>query len=155
MPWQEQPENLSGAPIWRYNDNPIIGKIIPGVARIFNSAVMPYEGKFIGVFRGEQTNGIPYIYMGRSEDAIHWEFDQNKIPFVDEGGQPFMPRYAYDPRLVKLKMPIILSGVRIFMVHPSEWPEQQISKILSDWRILLYHITEMQFFSRVKSVEIM
>ena len=48
---------------------------LPGVARVFNSAVMPYEGKFIGVFRGEQTNGIPFIYLGHSEDALHWTFD--------------------------------------------------------------------------------
>ena len=65
VPWQDKPEGLKGAPIWRYTENPIIGRNpIEGVARIFNSAVMPYEGEFIGVFRGEQTNGIPYIYIG-------------------------------------------------------------------------------------------
>ena len=104
VPWQEKPEGLKGAPIWRYSENPIIGRNpIEGVARIFNSAVMPFEDGFIGVFRGEQTNGIPYIYLGRSKDAIHWEFDSNKIPFVDEDGKPFMPIYAYDPRLVKVE----------------------------------------------------
>ena len=104
VPWQEKPEGLKGAPIWRYSENPIIGRNpIEGVARIFNSAVMPFEDGFIGVFRGEQTNGIPYIYLGRSKDAIHWEFDSNKIPFVDEDGNPFMPIYAYDPRLVKVE----------------------------------------------------
>jgi predicted GH43/DUF377 family glycosyl hydrolase len=97
IPWQEGPEKFDGAPVWRYKENPIINRNpIPGVARIFNSAVMPYEGKFIGVFRGEQTNGIPYIYLGHSEDAIHWDFETNKIPFVDKDGNPFMPRYAYD-----------------------------------------------------------
>ena len=44
VPWQEKPEGLKGAPIWRYSENPIIGRNpIEGVARIFNSAVMPYE----------------------------------------------------------------------------------------------------------------
>ena len=104
VPWQERPANLTDAPIWRYSENPIIGRNpLKGVARIFNSAVMPYEGEFIGVFRGEQTNGIPYIYMGRSKDAIHWNFEENKIQFVDEDGKPFMPVYAYDPRLVKVE----------------------------------------------------
>ena len=104
VPWQERPEGLKGAPIWRYTENPIIGRNpVEGVARIFNSAVMPYNGEFIGVFRGEQTNGIPYIYLGRSKDAIHWNFDENKIQFVDEEGKPFMPVYAYDPRLVKVE----------------------------------------------------
>ena len=104
MPWQEGPAEFSGAPVWRYSENPIIGRNpVKEVARIFNSAVMPYGDEFIGVFRGEQTNGIPYIYLGRSKDAIHWNFDENKIQFVDEEGKPFMPVYAYDPRLVKVE----------------------------------------------------
>ncbi|AVM41763.1 glycoside hydrolase family 130 protein [Fastidiosipila sanguinis] len=105
MPWQEKPENLKGVPVWRYDQNPIIDRNpIPGVvARIFNSAVIPYEGKFIGVFRGEQVDGIPGIYLGYSDDAINWKFEEEKIQFVNENGEPFMPRYAYDPRLVKVE----------------------------------------------------
>lgn len=104
MPWQEPAGTCTGAPIWRYTENPIIGRNpIDHVARIFNSAVISYENSFIGVFRGEQNNGIPYIYLGRSKDGIHWEFEEEKITFVDEEGQEFMPRYAYDPRLVKVE----------------------------------------------------
>ncbi len=104
MPWQEKPEGLKGAPVWRYSENPVIGRNpIEGVARIFNSAVLPYEGGFIGVFRGEQVNGIPYIYLGRSLDGIHWNFEKDKIQFLDEAGELFMPVYAYDPRLVKVE----------------------------------------------------
>ena len=104
VPWQDKPEGHKGAPVWRYSENPIIDRNpLENVARIFNSAVMPYEGKFIGVFRGEQTNGIPYIYLGRSDDGIHWNFDKDKIPFKDEDGNDFMPIYAYDPRLVKVE----------------------------------------------------
>ena len=87
VPWQDRPAGpQNGAPIWRYSENPIIGRNpLKGVARIFNSAVMPYGDAFIGVFRGEQTNGIPYIYLGHSKDAIHWDFEENKAakqPFV-------------------------------------------------------------------------
>lgn len=104
MPWQEPAGTCTGAPIWRYTENPIIGRNpIDHVARIFNSAVIPYENSFIGVFRGEQNNGIPYIYLGRSNDGIHWEFEEEKITFVGEEGLEFMPRYAYDPRLVKVE----------------------------------------------------
>ncbi len=105
IPWQDRPKNsTSWLPIWRYNNNPIIDRNpTKNVARIFNSAVIPYKGEFIGVFRGEQINGIPYIYMGRSKDAIHWEYDENKIPFKDDKGNDFMPEYAYDPRLVKVE----------------------------------------------------
>ncbi|MBO6157950.1 MAG: glycoside hydrolase family 130 protein [Firmicutes bacterium] len=103
IPWQDKPEGIS-APLWRYNENPIIGRNpIPGIARIFNSAVVPYEGAYIGVFRAEATNGIPFIYLGRSQDGIHWDFDKERIPFKDENGNDFMPRYAYDPRLVKVE----------------------------------------------------
>ena len=36
VPWQEKPEGLTGAPIWRYSENPIIGRNpVEGVARIF------------------------------------------------------------------------------------------------------------------------
>lgn len=104
VPWQEKPEGIVGAPVWRYTENPIINRNpVEGVARIFNSAVMPYEGAFIGVFRGEQTNGVPFIYLGRSEDGIHWDFDPKPIPFKDKDGNDFMPQYAYDPRLVKVE----------------------------------------------------
>lgn len=99
MPWQERPADAKDwMPLWRYSENPIIGRNpVEGVARIFNSAVIPYEGAFIGVFRGEQINGIPYIYLGKSEDGIHWDFDKDKIPFKDEEGNDFMPVYAYEP----------------------------------------------------------
>ena len=92
VPWQDRPADAKKwMPVWRYNENPIIGRNpAEGVARIFNSAVIPYEDAFIGVFRGEQVNGIPYIYLGRSKDAIHWDFEKDKIPFKDEEGNDFM-----------------------------------------------------------------
>ena len=66
IPWQEKPADVT-APVWRYNENPIIDRNpVEGVARIFNSAVVPYEGKFIGVFRGEQ------IESGASPTSI-WD----------------------------------------------------------------------------------
>ncbi|WP_303798217.1 glycoside hydrolase family 130 protein [Ruminococcus flavefaciens] len=103
IPWQDKPKGCT-SPLWRYTENPIIGRNpLPEVARIFNSAVMPCNGGYIGVFRGEQRNGIPHIYLGRSKDALHWEFDSEKIPFTDKNGEPFMPPYAYDPRLVKVE----------------------------------------------------
>ena len=107
MPWQEPNAEDKGAlPLWRYGANPIIGRNpVKGVARIFNSAVVPWNGAFIGVFRGEQTNGIPYIYLGKSADGIHWDFEEQRIRFQDEDGNEFMPQYAYDPRLVKLEDP--------------------------------------------------
>ena len=102
LPWQDQTADNT-LPVWRYRENPIIGRNpAKGVSRIFNSAVQPYENGFIGVFRAEQTDGIPFIYLGRSADGIHWTFDENKINLTDENGTPFEPSYAYDPRLIRI-----------------------------------------------------
>ena len=103
MPWQEKPSGCT-SPVWRYSENPIIKRNpLPNVARVFNSAVMPFEDGFIGVFRGEQRDGVSHIYLGRSKDALNWKFDTERIPFVNKEGESFMPIYAYDPRLVKVE----------------------------------------------------
>lgn len=104
MPWQDRPLSQKYAPLWRYDNNPIIKRNpLPNVARIFNSAVIPYKGAFIGVFRGEENTGIPHIYLGESADGINWNIEEEKINFVNEHGESFMPRYAYDPRLVEVE----------------------------------------------------
>ena len=105
IPWQERPAgDTHDAPVWRYSGNPITGRNpAPGVARIFNSAVVPWQDGFIAVFRGEQVNGIPHVYQGSSKDGIHWNIDPEKVPFVNEKGESFLPLYAYDPRLVKVE----------------------------------------------------
>ena len=70
MPWQERPEKIVNAPVWRYKENPIIGRNpVEGVARIFNSAVIPYEGKFIGVFRGYDHLDINNLCL---TDLLAW-----------------------------------------------------------------------------------
>lgn len=103
IPWQDKPEGYE-LPVWRYSGNPIINRNpLPNVARIFNSAVMPYGDGFIGVFRGEERSGIPHIYLGHSKDALRWDFEPDRIAFTDENGNPFMPIYAYDPRLVRVE----------------------------------------------------
>ena len=72
VPWQDKPEGHKGAPVWRYSENPIIDRNpLENVARIFNSAVMPYEGKFRGVFKGGHTTGPHYINFGTGDDGIN------------------------------------------------------------------------------------
>lgn len=103
MPWENRPDGSGSSPLWRYKGNPIIERNpVEGVTRIFNSAVMPFEDGFIGVFRGEQVDGIPHIYLGRSANGIDWTIEKEKILFTDKAGKPFPPRYAYDPRLVRI-----------------------------------------------------
>ncbi len=107
---------------------------VKGVTRIFNSAVAPYEDGFVAVLRGEQVNGIPHIYMGYSKDAIHWTIDENRIPFVDEEGKPFMPGYAYDPRLVKVEDTYYIMWCTDFTAQPSAWRRLRTLRPLSGWR---------------------
>ena len=103
IPWQDKPVGLAG-PVWRYSDNPIIKRNpVKGVARIFNSAVAPLADKFVGVFRAETINGRPHLHLGWSDDGINWEIEEERIAFVDENNQPYQPRYAYDPRLIKIE----------------------------------------------------
>ena len=103
IPWQEKPETCKDV-MWRHTGNPIMGRNeTPTTARIYNSAVLPYEGKFVGVFRADHKDGIPKLHLGHSDDGINWNIDDNEINWVDENNKEYNPGYAYDPRLVELE----------------------------------------------------
>jgi beta-1,4-mannooligosaccharide/beta-1,4-mannosyl-N-acetylglucosamine phosphorylase len=102
IPWEPKPKKCVG-PMWRFSGNPIIGwNPMPGVARIFNSAVVAHNGAFVGAFRTEHTNGVPVIHFGRSKDGLKWDIDEKDIDWRDEKGKPFPTTYAYDPRFMKI-----------------------------------------------------
>lgn len=102
IPWQDKPADCKGV-VWRYSGNPIIDRNPAGrCARVYNSTVIPYEGKFIGVFRADHIDGKARIHLGRSNDAINWEIEDEPIKWKDEEGKPYDPNYAYDPRLVEI-----------------------------------------------------
>ncbi len=102
LPWEDRPAECRDA-VWRYSRNPIIGwNPVGRVARIFNSAAIPYEGGFAGVFRADHRNGRADLHFGRSADGIHWDIDAEVIPWQDEDGRPKPNSYGYDPRLVKI-----------------------------------------------------
>src|SRR5271169_3514437 len=94
IPWEEKPKGCHDA-VWRYSRNPIIGwNPIPKAARIFNSAVLPYSGGFVGAFRADQRNGRATLFFGKSRDAIHWEIGPDPIAWVTESGAPSPTSYA-------------------------------------------------------------
>lgn len=102
IPWQDKPGNCKGV-VWRYTENPIIDRNpTKRCGRVYNSAVIPFGSGFIGVFRADQTDGKARLHLGRSDDAIHWEIEDEPIRWKDEEGKPYDPNYAYDPRLVEL-----------------------------------------------------
>lgn len=103
MPWQERPSGCK-MPVWRYSENPIIDRNpAENVARIFNSAAVKYGDAFIAVVRAETINGRPHLAMGKSVDGIKWDIDPKPIEMVNEEGESYNPKYAYDPRLLKLE----------------------------------------------------
>ena len=92
------------SPFWRYKGNPIVERNpVEGIARIYNSAVVPYEGGFVGVFRGDTTNGWPFLYLGRSKDGFTFTFEKEPIVMEHADGTPYRMEYGYDPRLVLLE----------------------------------------------------
>lgn len=103
IPWEDKPANCP-SPIWRYSKNPIIKRNpIKDVARVFNSAVLPYKDGFIGVFRGDTFTTIPFLFLGRSKDGIRFEFDEKPIEIFDEKGNLMKFDYCYDPRLIEIE----------------------------------------------------
>lgn len=103
IPWQDRPVGEDGI-VWRHTGNPIVNwNPTKSTARIYNSAVMPYGDKFVGIFRADHKHGKALIHLGWSEDGLKWDIDDEVIQWRDESGNPYQPNYAYDPRLVKVE----------------------------------------------------
>lgn len=103
VPWQDKPKGYEGV-VWRHDSNPIIPwNPTKKLARIFNSAVVPYGDSFIGILRAEPRHGRPQLHVGHSKDGLNWEVDDDPIHWKDEQGNDYQPNYAYDPRLVKIE----------------------------------------------------
>jgi len=102
LPWEKRPRGSSEV-VWRYSKNPILGwNPIPCAARIFNSAVVPVQGGFAGVFRADYRNGRPQLHAGKSSDGLRWKIEPDRIAWMDPEGKPAPTSYAYDPRVVLL-----------------------------------------------------
>jgi beta-1,4-mannooligosaccharide/beta-1,4-mannosyl-N-acetylglucosamine phosphorylase len=103
IPWEDRPADNDDV-VWRSTQNPIIPRnLLPTSNSIFNSAVVPYEDGFAGVFRVDNKKREMNIHSGKSADAISWELSPEPIDFVceDEDIAPFA--YRYDPRVCWLE----------------------------------------------------
>lgn len=102
IPWQDKPEGCKDI-LWRYDQNPIIERdATVNSNSIFNSAVVPWEDGFIGVFRCDSRSRSMDIFVGRSKDGYNWEFELE--PLVFEGDPNITEvEYRYDPRVVKIE----------------------------------------------------
>ena len=99
IPWQERPAGSSEI-IWRYENNPVIPRnLIPTSNSIFNSAVVPFEGKFAGVFRCDDKQRNMRIHVGFSDDGINWKINPERIVWQCDDPEVGEFQYAYDPRV--------------------------------------------------------
>ena len=98
MPWEDKPLDCK-EPVWRYSKNPIIERHLNfSNNSIFNSAVVPFEGGYAGVFRCDDKAIRMNIFAGFSRNGIDWEISEEPIVFE---GDPEVTalQYRYDPRV--------------------------------------------------------
>ncbi len=103
IPWQERPAGCND-PLWRFDGNPVLERNpLACASRIYNSAVVPFEGAFVGVFRADHRDFMPHLHLGRSRDGLHWQIDPEAIAFRDAAGNSVTDNYSYDPRVVRIE----------------------------------------------------
>lgn len=103
IPWEERPAN-DGNVVWRASGNPIIPRdLLKDSNSIFNSAVVPFNEGFAGVFRCDDTRRRAALHAGRSNDGLCWAIDEERIRFDNEDDGVFKFDYGYDPRVCWLE----------------------------------------------------
>ncbi len=99
IPWEERPVGC-GQVVWRSARNPVIAwHLLPQSNSIFNSAVVPFQDGFAGVFRVDNKKREMRIHSGRSKDGVNWAIAEEPIEFVTDVAE-FKPfEHHYDPRV--------------------------------------------------------
>ncbi len=99
IPWEEKPATCKTV-VWRSERNPIIPRdLLPTSNSIFNSAVVPFNGEFAGVFRCDNTARRMQLHSGRSKDGIDWQIEHDQIQFICDNEEIGNFQYGYDPRV--------------------------------------------------------
>ena len=103
IPWEERPVGMNKV-VWRSSLNPIIPHdLIPTSNSIFNSAVVPYQDGFAGVFRCDDQRRVMQLHAGKSKDGIHWTIEPQRIEWIAADQKSSEVNdfvYMYDPRVV-------------------------------------------------------
>ncbi len=103
IPWEDRPAGCTDV-VWRHRSNPLIGRNpIPCAQGVYNSAVIAYEGEFIGVLRVEHKDSMPRLHLARSRDALHWNIEPDKIEMSSDDPEINRGAYTYDPRVCKIE----------------------------------------------------
>jgi len=99
IPWEDRPAGCKEV-VWRSQRNPIIPRdLIPCSNSIFNSAVVPFEGGFAGVFRCDDRRRHMQLHSGRSKDGVSWQIENDPIEFTCDVADIARFEYGYDPRV--------------------------------------------------------
>ena len=99
IPWEDRPADCQDA-LWRYSKNPVIPRdAIPGSNSIFNSAAVPFEDGFAGVFRCDNRAREMLLHSGKSKDGINWTLNPKPIHFIKDDNEIEDFVYGYDPRV--------------------------------------------------------
>lgn len=103
IPWEDRPAGCNEV-VWRSMRNPIIPRnLLPTSNSIFNSAVVPFEGGFAGVFRCDDKARKMDIHAGKSKDGVNWNLTAAPIDFICDEPEVKLSAYKYDPRVVKIE----------------------------------------------------
>lgn len=103
IPWEERPTGCEDI-VWRHSGNPLIRRNPISCAQaVYNSAVIAYDGAFIGVMRVEYKDSMPRLHLARSKDALHWEIEPTRIEMSSEDPELTSGAYTYDPRVCKIE----------------------------------------------------
>lgn len=103
IPWEDRPQGCHDI-VWRYSGNPIIPRdLIPSSNSIFNSAIVPFQGRFAGVFRCDNKRRQMNLHAGESEDGFHWRITDRPIDWIYRNVELAAFEHRYDPRVVWLE----------------------------------------------------
>jgi beta-1,4-mannooligosaccharide/beta-1,4-mannosyl-N-acetylglucosamine phosphorylase len=103
LPWEDRPEGCRDV-VWRSQHNPIIPRdLIPQANSIFNSAVVPFQDGYAGVFRVDHRTREMRIHRGKSRDGTTWQIDEKPIEFICDDPELRQSEYTYDPRVCWLE----------------------------------------------------
>ena len=120
IPWEDRPPG-SPDPVWRYSKNPVIPRdAIPTSNSIFNSAVIPYNNRFVGVFRCDDKHRRLQLHYGESDDGLNWRIDPTPL-FLKEGTRK-------SPLTLPLRSPHLQTGRQV-LYYLVQW----LCRLSHDW----------------------
>ena len=100
--------------VQRYVHNPILTPdMIPGANAVFNSSVVRFGDRYVGVFRVETRQGFQTLRVAWSDDGIKFNFMPDEILVPTEAPFSTYEEARYDPRITRI-------GETYYICHASE-----------------------------------